>query len=166
MVPSSAIAVAADDERLTCGGFSLDEIVHLGNLEFIVDYFDGLSLSPRRGDTGTTFMGSTRSGAPTLRQAMIEDSAKEFLTASSGEGSFSLPSPRRRGTGASPTLIITTPKMESALTAQATTTVPPWMAVPQPKVCLSFKRRHGGGGGQQAQARARQPTTEQGTVPR
>jgi hypothetical protein len=32
---------------------------------------------------------------------MIEDSTEEFLTASSGEGSFGLPSPRRRGVGPS-----------------------------------------------------------------
>jgi hypothetical protein len=46
MVPSSTITVAADGECLTCGGFSLSEIVHLGNFEFIVNYFGGLSLSP------------------------------------------------------------------------------------------------------------------------
>jgi hypothetical protein len=40
-----------------CGGFSLDEPVHLGNFEFVVDYFGGLSLSPRRGNSGTAFMG-------------------------------------------------------------------------------------------------------------
>jgi hypothetical protein len=43
--PSSIIAVAANGDCLTCGGFSLDEIVHLGNFEFIIDYFSGLSLS-------------------------------------------------------------------------------------------------------------------------
>jgi hypothetical protein len=40
---------------------------------------------------------------------MIKDSAEEFLMASSGEGRFGLPSPRRRGTGAPPTPIATTP---------------------------------------------------------
>jgi hypothetical protein len=50
MVSSSAIVVATDGERLTCGGFSLGETVHLGNYEFTTDYFDGLSLSPRRGN--------------------------------------------------------------------------------------------------------------------
>jgi hypothetical protein len=35
MVPSPVIAVTADGERLTCGGFSLDETVRLGNFEFI-----------------------------------------------------------------------------------------------------------------------------------
>jgi hypothetical protein len=65
MVPSSVIIVAADGEHLTCSGFSLSETVHLGNFEFITDYFDDLSLSPRRGDIGVAFMGSTRSGAST-----------------------------------------------------------------------------------------------------
>jgi hypothetical protein len=40
---------------------------------------------------------------------MIEDSAEDFLTVLSGEGGFSLPSPRRHNTGALPALITTTP---------------------------------------------------------
>jgi hypothetical protein len=55
MVPSSSITIAADSERLTCGGFSLGEPVCLGKFEFIADYFDGLSLSPRRGNEDTAF---------------------------------------------------------------------------------------------------------------
>jgi hypothetical protein len=124
MVPSSAITVVADGERLMCGQFSLSETVCLGNFEFITDYFDSLSLSPWRGDAGTAFMGSTHSGAPSLQWAMIEDSVEEFLTMLCGEGSFSLPSPRRCSTRASPAPITTTQWIEDALTAQATTTVP------------------------------------------
>jgi hypothetical protein len=81
MVPSFAITVDVDGERLTCGGFSLNKTVHLGNFEFIAEYFSGLSLSPRRGNVGAAFMGSSRSSAPTPRQAMIENSTEEFLTA-------------------------------------------------------------------------------------
>jgi hypothetical protein len=76
MVPSSTFVVAADGECLMCGEFSLGETVHFGSLEFIDDYFGGLSLSPRRGDSGTVFMGSIRSGASTPRRAMIEDSVE------------------------------------------------------------------------------------------
>jgi hypothetical protein len=65
MVPSSSIAIAPNGERLTCGGFSLDETVCLGNIEFIADYFGGMRLSPRKGDESTVFMGSTRNGAST-----------------------------------------------------------------------------------------------------
>jgi hypothetical protein len=75
-------------------------------------------------------MGSTRSGVPTLLCAMIEDSAEKFLTASSGEGSFNLPSPRRHNTGASPAPVTSTPKMENAPATQATMTVPPQTAAP------------------------------------
>jgi hypothetical protein len=46
MVPSSVITVAADSERLTCGGFPISETICLGNFEFITDYIGGLSLSP------------------------------------------------------------------------------------------------------------------------
>jgi hypothetical protein len=86
---SSVITIAADVERLSCDGFSLSETVHLGNFEFITVTFSGLSFSPRRGDSGTTFMGSTRSGVPSPWQAMTKDSAEEFLTASSrGRGLY------------------------------------------------------------------------------
>jgi hypothetical protein len=47
-----------------CGGF-LGEPIRLGNFKFIADYFGSLSLSPRRGDEGTAFVGSTRSRAST-----------------------------------------------------------------------------------------------------
>jgi hypothetical protein len=46
MVPTSVITDTINSERLTCGGFSLGEMVCLGNIEFITDYFSGMSLSP------------------------------------------------------------------------------------------------------------------------
>jgi hypothetical protein len=39
------LVVATDGERLTCGGFSLGEIVSFVSLEFIADCFGGLTLS-------------------------------------------------------------------------------------------------------------------------
>jgi hypothetical protein len=65
MVPSSTITIAVDGECLMFGGFSLSKTIHLGNFEFITDYFGDLNLSPRRGDSGATFMGATHSGTPT-----------------------------------------------------------------------------------------------------
>jgi hypothetical protein len=62
MVNSSALAVSTDDEHLTCGGFSFNETILFGSLEFIADCFGGLSFSPRRNDSGTAFMGSARIG--------------------------------------------------------------------------------------------------------
>jgi hypothetical protein len=115
MVSSSAIIVAANSERLMCSGFYLGETVCLGNFEFIADYFSSLSLSLRRGDVGTAFMGSTRSGASTPRRAMIEVSAKEFLTASSEDGGSGLPSPIRRGMGAPTAPVRTTPWLKDIL---------------------------------------------------
>jgi hypothetical protein len=158
MVLSSAIAIAADGESLTCDGFSLGKTVCLRNYVFIADYFGGLSLSPRRGDEGATFTGSTHSRASTPWRAMIEDSANKFLMASSGEGSFGLPYPRRRDTGASLTPTTTTPWMENALATEAMMTVPSRMAAPWLETNLPIERRHKG---QQAQVRAWQPTAEQ-----
>jgi hypothetical protein len=133
---------------LMCDGFSLDKTIRLGNFEFIVDYFSSLSLSPRRGNVGSTFMGSTHSRMPTPRRAMIEDSVEEFLTALSSAGSFNLHSSRRRGTGASLALITTTPRMENAPATQAMMIVPPRTAVPQPETGLPFERHHTHHGGQ------------------
>jgi hypothetical protein len=115
MVASSTITVTTDDERLMCGGFSLDEAIHLRSFEFIMNYFSGLSLSPRRGDSSATFMGSTHSGTPSPWWAMIEDCAKEFLMASSGEGALGLPFPRRRGTGAPIAPVATIPWLKDIL---------------------------------------------------
>jgi hypothetical protein len=114
MVLSSPLAIATDSECLTCGDFSLGETVRLGSFEFITDCFDGLSLSPKRKDSSATFMGSTRSGSLSP-WAMIEDSTKEFYTASSGEGSSGLPFPQRHDTGAPPAPIVTTPWLKDIL---------------------------------------------------
>jgi hypothetical protein len=86
MVPSSVLDIASDSERLTCDDFSLGKTVHFGSFELITDYFGDLSLSPWRGSLDAAFMVSTHSGTPSPRWAMIEDSAVEFLTASSGGG--------------------------------------------------------------------------------
>jgi hypothetical protein len=84
-------------------------------------------------------MGSTRGGAPSPQRAMIEDSVEEFLTASSGEGSFGFPSPKRCGTGALVAPVTTTPRMENAPATQATMIVPPRTVVPWPKTGLPFE---------------------------
>jgi hypothetical protein len=59
MVHTSMLVVATDGE----------------SIEFITDYFGGLSVSPkgRGGNKGVIFMGATYSESPSLR-AMIEDS--------------------------------------------------------------------------------------------
>jgi hypothetical protein len=119
MVPSPSITVTANGELLACSGFSLSETVHLGNFEFIADYLSGLSLFPGRGDEGATLMGSTRSGASIVLQAMIEDSTEVFLTTSSGEGSFGLPCSRSSSTGAPLAPTTTSPRKENALAIQA-----------------------------------------------
>jgi hypothetical protein len=107
-----------------CDGFSLSETIRLGNFVFIADFFGSLSLSPRIGHTGSTFMGSTRNEASTLQLAMIEDSTEEFLMASSREGSFGLPSPRSCSTRPSLAPVTTMPWIEDVPAAQATMMVP------------------------------------------
>jgi hypothetical protein len=123
MVPSSALAVAADGELLSCDVFSLGETIRFGSLEFIADRFSGLSLSPIGDGSGAAIIGSTYGGTPSLLWAMIEDSVEEFHTASNGDGRIDLPSPRRHGTGSSTTLATIIPWPETTPTAKAMMTI-------------------------------------------
>jgi hypothetical protein len=51
---------------------------------------------------------------------MIEDSTEEFLTASSRDGSFNLPSPRRHGMGNLLARVATMPRLSHILDITAT----------------------------------------------
>jgi hypothetical protein len=72
------LAFSTDGECLTYNGFSLSETVHLGSFEFIANYFGGLSLSQRRCDSDTAFMGSTCSWPPSPWWSMVKLSTEEF----------------------------------------------------------------------------------------
>jgi hypothetical protein len=102
-----------------------------------------------------------RQQTPSPRWAMIEDSAEEFLTTSSGEGCFGLPSLGRHNTGAPPTPVTTTPWTENAPAIQALMTVPPRMAAPWLDTGLPSKQWRTHQEGQRAQAHAQQPDNEQ-----
>jgi hypothetical protein len=139
MVHSSALAVSNDVERLTCAGFSLGETICFGSLEFIINCFSGLSLSPKGSDPGTVFMGTTCNGSPSLRTT-IKDSTEEFYMTSSGEGSSDLLVSRRHDTRALLAPVTTMSWLEDARATQAMTTVPPWGFTTWPGTDLSFER--------------------------
>jgi hypothetical protein len=46
MVASSALTIATDSERLSCGSFCLSKSICFGSFKFIADYFSGLTFSP------------------------------------------------------------------------------------------------------------------------
>jgi hypothetical protein len=125
MVPSSALAVATDGERLSYDVFSLDKTIHFGSLEFIADRVGDLSLSSMGDDSDAAVMRSTRGRPPSPLQAMTWDFTKEFHMTSDGEGRIDLPSPRRHGMGASTTPATTISWPEGTLTTQAMVIVPP-----------------------------------------
>jgi hypothetical protein len=129
MVHSLVLAITTDGEHLTCGDLSLSKTIHFGNLDFIADCFGSLSLSPKEGDSGAAFMGTTRSRSPSLR-AMIGDSTEEFYMATSGEGGSNLPSSMRHDTGATPAPVATTPWLQDIPATQSMTTVPLWVRTP------------------------------------
>jgi hypothetical protein len=97
MVPSSALAVAADSECLSCGGFYLGNTIHFWSLEFITCRIGGMSLSPRRDGSDAVIMGSTHSGPLSPLRAMVGDSTKEFHIASDREGGGGLASALHEG---------------------------------------------------------------------
>jgi hypothetical protein len=131
IVHSSMLVVATDGERMTCGGFSLSETVYFGSLEFIVDCFNSLSISPKGSNSGTIFVGTTRSGSPSLR-ATIEDSNNEFYMAPSREGSSGVPASQRHSMGPPLAPIVTTPWLEDAPNTHTMTMVPSQTLVPWP----------------------------------
>jgi hypothetical protein len=61
---------------------------------------------------------------------------------SSGEEGFDLPSPRRRGTGAPPAPVSTTPWTNNVLATQVMMTVPPRIVAPQLDTDLPFEQCH------------------------
>jgi hypothetical protein len=92
---SSALAVTANGECLSGGGFSLGETIHFGSIEFITDFFGNLSLPPRRDISDAAVMGSIHSGPPSPLRAMIGNYTEEFHTALDGKeggGGINVPS--------------------------------------------------------------------------
>jgi hypothetical protein len=122
MIHSSMLVVTTDGERLTCGGFSLDETIHFGSLEFIINCFGSLSFSPKENNSSTIFVETVRNESPSLC-TIIEDSIDEFYMTSSGEGNSGFPISRRCSMGTPPTPITTTPWSEDAPPLQTITTV-------------------------------------------
>jgi hypothetical protein len=57
MVPSSALTITTNGECFSCDGFSIGETIRSGSLEFIVDRFGSLSLSPTGDNSGAIAMG-------------------------------------------------------------------------------------------------------------
>jgi hypothetical protein len=122
MIHSSMLVVTTDGERLTCGGFSLDETIRFGSLEFIINCFGSLSFYPKENNSSTIFVETVRNESPSLC-AIIEDSIDEFYMTSSGEGNSGFPISRRCSMGTPPTPITTTPWSEDAPPLQTITTV-------------------------------------------
>jgi hypothetical protein len=93
MVPISALTVAADSEHPSSDVFSLGETIRFGSLEFIINHFGSLSLSPIRDGSTAVIMDSTHGGTLSPLWATTEDSVEEFHKASDGEGRIDLPFP-------------------------------------------------------------------------
>jgi hypothetical protein len=93
MVPSLVLTVTTGGEHLSSDVFSFGETICFGSLDFIIDRFSGLRLSPIVHGLGAAVMGSTYGGTPSPLWAMIEDFVEEFHTAWDEEGWIDLPFP-------------------------------------------------------------------------
>jgi hypothetical protein len=141
MVHTSTLTITTDGDHLTSGGFSFDEPIRFGSMEFIFDCFVSLSLSPKGSGSGAVFMGMAHSGSPSLR-TILEDFADELYMTSSGEGSSDFPISRRRSMGTMPTPLATTPWSEDAPATQTMAIDPPHTIMPLPDTGLPPDRWH------------------------
>jgi hypothetical protein len=91
MVSSSAITITVDGECLSRDGFLLGETIRFGSLEFIIECFGGVNLSPQRDGSDVAAMGSTHCGPLSPLWAMTGDSILEFYTVLDGEGGSASP---------------------------------------------------------------------------
>jgi hypothetical protein len=140
MIPSMALVVAVEGECLSRGDFSIDETIHLGILDFIANCFRGLSLYPRREGLDAVTVGSTRSKPPSSLQVLTRDSTEKFHRASDEEGWLVLPSPMRRGTGASSAPTTTMSWPENTLTTLVMMIISPPTAALQLDTDLPFEQ--------------------------
>jgi hypothetical protein len=80
---------STDDINLLGIELAWGEIIQFGNLEFIANHLDNLSLSPEGNDLGVVFEGMAYSGSPSLydileQSAGEDDSASTWLPRSLG----------------------------------------------------------------------------------
>jgi hypothetical protein len=90
MVDSLKPIVITNGNRPTDARFTRGETIHFGSLEFIVERFTSMCLSPEQNDSGVMFVGMVHSGLPSLH-TILKESADESKTTSSRGGSSGLP---------------------------------------------------------------------------
>jgi hypothetical protein len=85
MVHSPKPAIVADGNHQTNVGFTLGKTICFGSLVFIIDRFGSLSLSPKRNDSRTIFIGMAHIRSLSLH-TILEESVDDADTTSSGGG--------------------------------------------------------------------------------
>jgi hypothetical protein len=140
MVSSSAITITIDGECLSRDGFLHGETIRFGSLEFIIECFGGVNLSPQRDGSDVAAMGSTHCGPLSPLWAMTGDSILEFYTVLDGEGGSASPLLKGMARGLRPPPDTTMSWPENTPTTQVMTMIPLWPTAPWLATGLPFKR--------------------------
>jgi hypothetical protein len=90
MVHSPKLTFAANGNNLTDVGLALDEAIFFGSLEFTVDRFSNLTLSPKGNFSSIVFVEMVHNGSLSLH-TILEDSDDEGDATSGGGGALAPP---------------------------------------------------------------------------
>jgi hypothetical protein len=135
MVYSLKLTFVANGNNPVNGGFTPVKPICFGSLEFTIDRFSNLSLSPKGEDSAAIFVGMVHSGSPSLH-TILEESSHEGDAASGGEGSFRFLDPRWCNMVTPTVPIATTPPPKNTPTLLTILTTQLWTTTPQPAIGL------------------------------
>jgi hypothetical protein len=129
VVHSLKLVIITDSEDLTDISFTHGETIHFGSLEFIANHFSNLSLFDEGKASGAMFVGMAHNGSPSLH-TILEDSADEGDTTSSGGGSTGFPISLECNV-VTPTIHITTTQPPEGIPSPLTIAIAPlWITIP------------------------------------
>jgi hypothetical protein len=123
MVQTPKLIIIADGKHQISVSFTHGETIRFGNLEIIADHFGTLSLFNEGNVSGTVFVEMAHRRSLSLH-TILEDSADDGDTTSSGGRSSVFPISRGCNVVTTSIPIITTPPSESTPTPLAIVTVP------------------------------------------